>query len=69
MELLATEAEVPTERVQDYWNVSADLISLVLDIEGYLGSRPDATDAEAEMVDFRRRLRAIAVRLAELTED
>lgn len=67
MEMLATEAEVPTDRVQEYWNVSADLISLVLDIEGYLEQRPEATYAEPEMVNLRRRLRTIAARLSELT--
>jgi len=67
LELLASEAEIPVERVQEYWAISADLVTLVMDIEAYLDAHPQATYEDTEMVDLRRRLRNVASRLSELT--
>lgn len=67
IELLASEVEVPTERVQEYWIASADLITLVGDIERYGQEQPDAAATDPEMIELRRRLRDVAARLSELS--
>jgi hypothetical protein len=69
MELLAAEAEVSPDRLQEYWSVSANLLTLVLDIEELEVSRPGASEADPEMQALRRRLRGVAARLAELAEE
>lgn len=63
MELLANEADVPFERMQDYWTLSADLITLVGDIEAYQIEQPNATYEDPTMFTLKHRLRDIASRL------
>lgn len=67
MELFANDVEVPTERTQGYWDISADLITLVADIEMFAENNPGAGADDAEMVLLRRRLRTIGARLRELS--
>jgi hypothetical protein len=67
LELLADEAEVPPERLQQYWDVSADLIGLVTDIEELRAQTPSAGYEDPEMLALRRRVREIASSLAELS--
>jgi hypothetical protein len=67
MEVLADEADVSPERMQDYWTIAADLLGLVTDVEEYRAGHPRAGYEEAEMVALRRRLRDIGARLSELT--
>jgi len=65
--LLAEGAEVQPGRLEDYWRVCADLITLSLDIEQTEMKNPSADADEPEMIDLRRRLRAISAELAEMT--
>jgi hypothetical protein len=67
MELLADEADYPPERLQDYWAISAELITLVAEVDAFAGENPNADFTDPRMLDLRRRLRTIASRLAELT--
>ena len=67
LEMLAEEAEVPATRLQDYWSLSADLITLVTDIEQFGGANPDAEYDDPAMLALRRRVREVASRLAELS--
>jgi hypothetical protein len=69
LELLADEADVPPEHLQQYWDISADLIGLVTDIEELRAQRPNAGYEEPEMLALRRRIRQIAFRLGELSLD
>ena len=63
LEILAEEVEVPPDRVQDYWSLSADLVGLASEvIELHPGDGP-AIQA------LRRRLRQIAAGLVALTLD
>ncbi|GAC1471356.1 MAG: hypothetical protein PVSMB7_23040 [Chloroflexota bacterium] len=63
MELLANEADVPIDRMQDYWTLSADLITLVTDIEAYQIEHPDAGYDDPVMFTLKHRLRNVASRL------
>jgi hypothetical protein len=65
IELLAEETEVVAGRLEDYWNASADLINLVVEIDE-LGASAAATSDEARLLELRRRLRGIAARLVEM---
>lgn len=67
MELLADEADYPPERLQDYWSIAADLVTLVTEVEAFAEENPAADFTDPRMLDLRRRLRDIASRLAELT--
>jgi hypothetical protein len=66
MEVLANEADVPPGRIQDYWAVATDLITLVTDIEELQTTHPGATSDDPALLALRRRLRDVASRLAEL---
>jgi hypothetical protein len=66
IELLASEAEIPAERLQDYWTLSADLIALVTEVEEYAQDHPNASYEDPSMFAFKHRLRAITSRLAEI---
>jgi hypothetical protein len=65
--MLAEEAEIPATRLQDYWSLSADLITLVTDIEQLGVEKPDAQYDDPEMLALRRRVRDVTSRLAELS--
>lgn len=67
LELLADEAEVPATRLQDYWSLAADLITLVADIEELDASRPDVDYDDPELLALRRRVRDIGSRLSALS--
>lgn len=67
IELLASEADVPPERLQDYWSLSTELIALVTDIEAFQIEHPSASNDDPTMFTLRHRLRQIVSRLAELS--
>jgi len=69
MELLANEVDVPFDRLQDYWNLAADLITLVADIEQLQLERPDISYEEPELFALKHRLRDIASQLGALDVD
>lgn len=69
IELLASEAEVPPERLQEYWALSTDLIALVTDIEAFRTEHPTASNDDPTMFTLRHRLRQIVSRLAEISAD
>ena len=66
LELLASEVDVPPDRLQDYWDLSSDLITLVTDIEEYERAAPDAGYEDPNLLDLKRRVRALAGRLNSL---
>lgn len=68
LELLASKADVPPDRLEDYWMLSTELITLVLDIEEYERSAPDASYANPALLDLKRRVRELAARLTQLAE-
>jgi hypothetical protein len=68
IELLASEAEVSPERLQAYWDLSADLIALVTEVEEYERENPQASYEDPAMFTFKHRLRGITSRLAEIAE-
>jgi len=69
MELLANEIEVPPERLQEYWDVSSELINLVSDIQVFGEMNPDAQPDDIDVKELRRRIRFIAAHLTSLPED
>lgn len=69
VELLANEAEIDPAKLQQYWQLSTDLITLVVDIEQLQQSRPDVGYDEPELLALRRRLRDITSRLSELSAE
>jgi len=66
IELLASEADVSPERLQAYWDLSADLIALVTDVEEYERANPMAGYDDPAMFTFKHRLRGITSRLADV---
>lgn len=69
IELVASEADVPLERIEEYWTLSTELIALVTEIEQFQVERPDATYEDPTMFTFKHRLRAITSTLADLAAD
>lgn len=67
IELLASQAEVPVDRLQEYWSVSAELLTIVLDVEELQASNGGDSEGDPVVHDLRRRLRAVAARLTELS--
>ncbi len=67
MELFANDVEVAPERTQEYWDVSADLITLVSDVEAFEAEYPDADNDDFDLLHLRRRLRLIGARLTTLS--
>ena len=67
IELLASQAEVPADRLQEYWSVSAELLTIVLDVEELQASNGGDSEGDPVVQDLRRRLRAVAARLTELS--
>jgi hypothetical protein len=66
MEMLANEADVPIESMHEYWSLSADLITLVTDIEEYQGEHPFAEYDDPNVFTLKHRLRNVASRLGEM---
>jgi hypothetical protein len=69
MELLANEIEVPPNRLQEYWRLSADLINLVADIEEQRECQAENATDDAQLLELRRRMRELAARSVELMLD
>ena len=67
IELLASQAEVPADRLQEYWSVSAELLTIVLDVEELQASNGGDSEGDPVVQDLRRMLRAVAARLTELS--
>jgi hypothetical protein len=66
VEMVANEAEVEPTKLQEYWAIAADLITLAADIEAYQQTSPDAGYDDPQLLDLRRRLRQITSRLADV---
>lgn len=66
VEMVANETDVDPTKLQEYWAIAADLITLTADIEGYAEAKPDATYEDPELLELRRRLRQITSRLADV---
>ena len=69
LEIVASEAEIEPNRLQDYWALSLDLVALVLDIDAFAASSPDAQESDPEVIALRHRLRDISNRLADMTAE
>lgn len=69
LELVASDAEIEQNRLQDYWALSMDLVALVLDIDAFALSSPDAGESDPEVIALRHRLRDIATRLVDMTAE
>jgi hypothetical protein len=67
MELLADEADVPPDRIEDYWALTTELIALVADVEEFQSGAIRRGAADTELLALRQRLRFIAAGLGELT--
>lgn len=67
VEMLANEAEVEPTKLQDYWAIAADLITLTADIEALRTASPATTYDDPQLLELRRRLRQITSRLAEVS--
>jgi hypothetical protein len=66
LELLASEADIAPDRLQDYWSLSADLINLVGEIEELQHEAPFTAVDDPRLLDLTRRARNIAGRLTEM---
>ena len=69
LELLAEETVVPPEKVQEYWSASAELITLVSDIEAAAVADISLAPGPSELLALRRRLREVAASLAQMLLD
>lgn len=67
IEMVASDSDVPLERIEEYWSLSTDLIALVAEIEEFGATHPDASYDDPTMFTFKHRLRAITSTLAELS--
>ena len=68
LELLADETEVAPDALPAYWDIAADLITLVADIEAFGAAHPDAGYDQPELLQLRRRLREISARLINISD-
>ncbi|HZS94613.1 MAG TPA: hypothetical protein VFA78_07440 [Chloroflexota bacterium] len=66
LELLADESDVPPDALPTYWDIAADLITLVADIEAFSAASPSAGYDQPELLQLRRRLREVSARLVAL---
>ena len=46
LELVASDAAIEPNRLQDYWALSLDLVALVMDIDAFAASSPDAQESD-----------------------
>ena len=67
LELVASDADVEPQRLQDYWALSLDLVAVVMDIDSFAERSPHADEGNPEVIALRHRLRDIAARLADVT--
>ncbi len=68
IEMLANEADVPPQRLQEYWDLATDLMVLVTDIEEQQQVNPNTGYDDPLMFTLKQRLRKIISRLAELQQ-
>lgn len=68
IELLADQTDPSPHTQQRYWDICADLLNLVTDIEHLHTARPTVTYEDPELLVLKRRLREIASRLATVGE-
>lgn len=68
MEMLASEAEIAPQDLQEYWNISGELVNTVSDIEQLQLERPNATYEDPELLMLKRRLRELAGRLGAIAD-
>jgi glutamate 5-kinase len=66
LELLANETDLAAAHLQEYWQLAADLLVLVSDIEALEQTAPSAPEDAPQLLALRRRLREISSRLAAL---
>lgn len=69
MEMLANEVDVSLERMQDYWSLAADLITLVADIEMLQAEDPAISYEDPRMFALKYRLRDISSRVGSLEDE
>jgi hypothetical protein len=69
LELVASDAAIETNRLQEYWALSLDLVALVIDIDAFALTSPEAQENDTEVIALRHRLRDIAFRLADMTAE
>lgn len=68
VEMLANEADVEPTKLQEYWVIVSDLITLTSDIESLREASPAAPYDDPQLLELRRRLRQITSRLADVSE-
>jgi hypothetical protein len=66
IELYASDVEAPPERMPEYWDLSTQLISLVADIEEINGRIEQPEEDSPDLLELRRRLRAITAAFADV---
>jgi hypothetical protein len=69
LELVASDAAIEPNRLQEYWALSLDLVALVMDIDAFAVASPEAQESDTEVIALRHRLRDIATRLADVTSE
>jgi hypothetical protein len=69
LELVASDAAIEPHRLQEYWALSMDLVALVMDIDAFALSSPEAQEADTEVTALRHRLRDISTRLADMSAE
>lgn len=69
IEIYADSVSVQPERLPEYWNASADLITLVADIEEMHGRINQPDEDDPELLALRHRLRVLAARFADLDSE
>lgn len=67
VEMLANETDVEPTKMQEYWAIAADLITLTADIDALRASSPLAAYDDPQLLELRRRLRQITSRLADVS--
>jgi hypothetical protein len=69
IELLASETEVEPHHLQEYWQLSTELIALSTEAEQFASEFPLAAEDDARVLDLRHRLRAIAAQLVRISAE
>ncbi len=69
LEIVASDASIDPNRLQDYWALSLDLVALVMDIDAFAASSPEAQEGDPEAIALRHRLRDVSNRLADMTAE
>jgi type II secretory pathway component PulM len=69
LEVLASEAEIEPNRLQDYWQLSTDLVALAMEVESLDAGPADGEVGDERLLALRHRARDIGARLAEMVAD